>query len=136
MKNYLQLSKKKTLHLIYLSTLKIIDLSEWIYNKLNTLKADYKYELIHLFDEKDSSTESQSVDTNIENKYLKLIMRWLASLFGSIEEVSEVYRSKIKTSSFFIKKLGSFNLKSNLINNVSFFTVWYILIFTAQSAFT
>ena len=103
MKNELNLTKKVFKHLVYLSIKGIIDLSEWIYYKLNDIKFDFKYKLEHLFDEKDNSTNSNLIESYTNNKSVKKIILWFASLFGALEyEIEEMTNIRKKQENYFI----------------------------------
>jgi len=96
--------KNGIIHWVYIGLLKIVDLSELIYNKLNYIKSNYKDLLINIFDEDDYSTQNRSNEDYTDNKYIKPIINWLSSLFGLIEEEDEVIISYQSNINIFIKK--------------------------------
>jgi len=106
MKILLETRRISIKHFIYLVLLKVIDLSEFMYMKLKYIKCNYKSILINMFEEKDYSTSLKSVnksDLYMENKYIKSIIVWLSSLFGSIEEEEQLVFADSHRFEYFIQ---------------------------------
>ncbi len=119
-----------TFHWIYIYLMKIVDLSEFIYNKLNYIKSNYKDILINLFEEEDYSTQSRSKEDYSENKYIKPIINWLSSLFGLIEEEDEVLSIANQANVGVFSKAINFPFKQTKTNlSQSILVIFNVLFF-------
>ena len=80
-KQFLDILIKK----LYLSSMKLVDLIEYIYIKLNYVKLNYKVLLLSIFEEKDNRISSSAGDYK-ENKHMDFFISFMLSLFGYTEE--------------------------------------------------
>jgi alanine-alpha-ketoisovalerate/valine-pyruvate aminotransferase len=92
--------------------MRLIDITENAYLKLKYIKDNYKLVLSKIFDEKDQAT-NLTYDSNWpKNKYVKLFLNLLLSLFAYQISETEVIANNSNTKAFYLSHFPL--LKENL----------------------
>ena len=90
MNNYKNTILKGAKHCIYSMLIQMINLSEYIYNKLKFIKRNYKGVFINIFEETDQNISIENSDNYSKYIIIEPILFWLSSLFGVIDRKGEV----------------------------------------------
>ena len=98
-------------HSTYKSIVAVVDLSEYLYTKLNNIKFDYKKELSSMFDESDKLINTNESSSYSEYKFLEPIILWLGSLFGALDSDKRVNVeiSNNSNNNYYISRLKLIN---------------------------